>query len=417
MTSDDKTMLVLAALTYRGFLKASEAAIQRDLLPWLAKLPGLGMGAWDLVWGPASFRATTSFVDDAMIFVARQRDTSPTAPPRFAVAIRGTNPVSLFDWVFGDCWVRLAIPWSGTSERTPSAAKISASTALGLAITQRLAAEDPPSAGSRLARFGDDLATAAQGVAQRVSAFDVDRALMDPDSLDDGVVAERVKALVGAADQMLTSAFAGRLRSLFGNLAEPLQQVELRVFHHLMERIASTEDAGETLLQFLNRAVPDGSVVSITGHSKGGALAVAAGLWLDEVWGAAHGARIECFTFAGPTAGNSAFVEHYNARLGPRTRRIVNRRDLVPHAWAPSEMERVRPFYPLLGPTVTLLSQSVAHLEYKHVGGELVEIPSERRNPTFVAEAIYQHLDAYLLAAGLDEKEWSTRSIMLETVS
>jgi hypothetical protein len=414
MTSDDKTMLVLAALTYRGFLKTSEAAIQRDLQPWLLKLPGLGFGTWDLVWGPASFRAVTSFVDDAMIFVVRQRDTSPGGPPRFAVAIRGTNPVSLFDWVFGDFWVRLPIPWS---EARPSAASLSASTALGLAIAQHLAAEDPASAGSRLTRFAGDLAAAAQGMAHRVSAVSVERALKDPDSLDETQVADRVQRLVSAADEALTSEFAGRLLNMFGNLTQPLQQIELHVFHQLLERIASTQDAGETLLEFIKRSVPDGAVVSVTGHSKGGALAVAAALWLDEVWGGAHGSQIECFSFAGPTAGNSAFVEHYNARLGARTRRIVNPRDLVPHAWVPSELERLRQFYPLLGPALTLLSSSVAHLQYVHVGGDVVHIQSERHAANFVAEGIYHHLDAYLHAAGLDEKEWNARSIMLETVS
>jgi hypothetical protein len=414
MTSDDKTMLVLAALTYRGFLKASEAAIHRDLQQWLPKLPPLGLGTWDLVWGPASFRNSTSLADDAMMFVARQRDTSRTSPPRFAVAIRGTNPVSLFDWVFGDFWVRLPIPWS---ESTQPAAKVSASTALGLAIAQHLAAEDPPSGGSRLARFADDLAAAAQGVADRVSAFAADLALTNPDSLDDSVVAERVQRLASAAEGALTSESGDRLLNVLGSVAQPLQHIEMPVFHHLLQRIASTQDAGETLLDFMNRAVPDGAVVSVTGHSKGGALAVAAALWLDEKWAGGHGAQIECFSFAGPTAGNSAFVEHYNARLAARTRRIVNPRDLVPHAWVPAELERLRQFYPLLGPALTLLSRSVAHLHYMHVGGDVIHISSQRRAGTFAAEAIYHHLDAYLHAAGLDETEWNARSLLLETVS
>src|SRR5262249_18961298 len=111
MTQDDKTMLALAALTYRGFGNHSEAAIERALVPWLPLLESEGLGTWDLVWGPATFRTPTSFFDDAMMYVARQR-TPVTPRPRFAIAIRGTNPVSFFDWVFGDFWVQLQIDWN-----------------------------------------------------------------------------------------------------------------------------------------------------------------------------------------------------------------------------------------------------------------------------------------------------------------
>jgi hypothetical protein len=52
MNLDDKTMLALAALTYRGFGHESEAAIDRALRPWLPKLESEGLGRWDLVWGP-----------------------------------------------------------------------------------------------------------------------------------------------------------------------------------------------------------------------------------------------------------------------------------------------------------------------------------------------------------------------------
>jgi hypothetical protein len=68
---------------------------------------------WDIVWGPASFRSTLSLFDDAAMYVARSR----AQPSRFVVAIRGTNPLSLFDWVFGDLLTRRPAPW-GVRHRT-----------------------------------------------------------------------------------------------------------------------------------------------------------------------------------------------------------------------------------------------------------------------------------------------------------
>src|SRR5215831_2057343 len=121
MTRDDKTMLALAALSYRGFGSQSEAAIHDALVAWLPKMEAEGLGRWTLVWGPASFRAQTSLVDDAMVFVAKQSDVPPASPPRYAIAIRGTNPVSPFDWVCGDFWVSLQTDWNPA---VPSPAKL-----------------------------------------------------------------------------------------------------------------------------------------------------------------------------------------------------------------------------------------------------------------------------------------------------
>src|SRR5262245_34448419 len=129
MNSDVKTMLALAALTYRGFGKHDEAAIDAALRPWLPKLEKEGLGQWKLVWGPASFRTRTSMFDDAMMYVAQRQDRPP-AEPHYVVAIRGTNPISLFDWIFGDFWVSMQVDW--TTPGNPPA-KLSASTALGMA--------------------------------------------------------------------------------------------------------------------------------------------------------------------------------------------------------------------------------------------------------------------------------------------
>ena len=63
----------------------------------------------------------------------------------------------------------------------------------------------------------------------------------------------------------------------------------------------------------------------LTGHSLGGALAVAAASLLDQ-----KGCNVEgVYTFGMPRAGNPEFRNDYNRRLGERTR-FVHGDDLVP---------------------------------------------------------------------------------------
>src|SRR5262245_48647629 len=170
MNRDDKTMLALAALTYRGFGQHSEAAVDKLLRPWLPKLEEEGLGKWELAWGPATFRTPTSLFDDAMMYMARQARPSGERA-RYVVAIRGTNPLSIFDWIFGDLWVRLPIDWTPVISEA-AGAKVSASTALGLAIIQHLAAEVPPWRAGKLAAIGSALANAVSDFAELIPEID-----------------------------------------------------------------------------------------------------------------------------------------------------------------------------------------------------------------------------------------------------
>ncbi|MEN3375048.1 MAG: triacylglycerol lipase [Hyphomicrobiales bacterium] len=66
----------------------------------------------------------------------------------------------------------------------------------------------------------------------------------------------------------------------------------------------------------------------LTGHSLGGALAVAVASLLDR-----QGCNVEAVhTFGMPRAGNLAFLNDYDGRLGARTFRFVHGDDLVPTA-------------------------------------------------------------------------------------
>src|SRR5262245_59118963 len=93
-----RIMLTHAATTYRGYASNALAAVDlrrsmRKLLDTLSPVKG----QWQLIWGPAAYRTSLSAFDDAAMYVARHRERS-----QIVVAVRGTNPVSLFDWIFGD---------------------------------------------------------------------------------------------------------------------------------------------------------------------------------------------------------------------------------------------------------------------------------------------------------------------------
>jgi hypothetical protein len=106
-----------------------------------------------------------------------------------------------------------------------------------------------------------------------------------------------------------------------------------------MRHVETARGQGRSLPEFL-RGIEPNSRVAVTDTAR---VARWQSRW-PSGWpspGPAHRAEVECFSFAGPTAGNAAFAQRYNALLSTRTRRIVNRRDLVPHAWVPSELVEV----------------------------------------------------------------------------
>src|SRR5215813_8180692 len=139
-------MLTLAALSYRGFQdvlggRLHEGIVTAALLDGLTTLAPV-RDEWDLVWGPATGRERGQLVDSSAMYVVRDR----RAPSRYVVAIRGTNPISLSDWLLGDLWVGETVDWPFAPASDPAA--ISKSTALGLAALQAMRARtpDPPSA-------------------------------------------------------------------------------------------------------------------------------------------------------------------------------------------------------------------------------------------------------------------------------
>ena len=410
MNHEDTTMLALAALTYRGFGHHSEAVIARMLDPWLDELDAESLGRWRRVWGPACFRAPTSLVDDAMVYVAKQ-DPAPGGPPRYVVAIRGTNPISFFDWLFGDLWVRHRVAWTNGSD-----ARLSASTALGLAILQNLTATEPPSSDAGLAPVANGLASALQGVVRELPELLPLDLLQRPASLSDTALLDRIGLLTGDAGSRLRQSVFGRLREHFDELARPVRTtLEAHVFELLLGHVSAARGRGETLLQFLDRVVEPRARLTVVGHSKGGALALAAALWLAEAWAPAKRAVVDCFAFAGPTPGDAAFAKRYDAALGSRTRCIVNRRDVVPQAWSVKTLGGVGSLYPPLSLAAGGLSASVEKLAYAHVGGTHVEFERpQTESRTMVDDLIHQHMNAYLEEAGLLGPKWNAITLFLD---
>ena len=76
---------------------------------------------------------TGSFSEREAVMYVAQNLRKPTT---FVVAIRGTNPISLSDWISGDLLATETVPWPYGSQS--AGADISLSTALGLSILQHL---------------------------------------------------------------------------------------------------------------------------------------------------------------------------------------------------------------------------------------------------------------------------------------
>lgn len=403
--SDEQVMLTLAGLTYRGFadpwavdghedrVRAAVEAGLDDLAPVKPD--------WSLVWGPATSHESTETVDASMLYVVRHRHD----PARYVIAIRGTNPISLADWGFGDLWVTTTVPWPWAP--VDSRAAVSASTALGLGVLQSVSSR-PTSTMARAPLAS--IVTHAIGTLVRrgvaVSEHAPLAALRDELSAH---ATELLKAWEEKASGQRGLAEARAFAESAGRQAPAIRRL----------RPGSPGAAGQSdLLTFLRSAATEAAApldVTVTGHSKAGALTQAVALWLrealdtpDERWDAGRGAQIHCYAFAGPTPGNGAFARRLEAALGATHHHVRNHNDIVTHAWQADELaeipklygDRTAPFRPL----VEAIVAGVTPLDYRHVRPGVREFAGELRpaSRSFAAEFIYQHLDAYLHDLGLD---------------
>ncbi|AGP33714.1 AarF/UbiB family protein [Sorangium cellulosum] len=179
--------------------------------------------------------------------------------------------------------------------------------------------------------------------------------------------------------------------------------------------------SGKSLIEFLKERVARarGAVrIDVTGHSLGGALAGTLALCLtdlqgtDEVpetlrWDPDRKARVWATTIAAIPAGDPDFAAHSDAQLDGRCDRVANSLDIVPYTGIASEMGIIRHIYEPTVPTGTLISLSFDNvikrltaekLVYQHACRDAVKLEGTVRKggDNFVAEMLYQHVDAYV---------------------
>lgn len=190
---------------------------------------------------------------------------------------------------------------------------------------------------------------------------------------------------------------------------------------------AGLPGAGTTFRDFLKSELGRKTKLTVSGHSLGGALSPVTALWLldtQEEWDPEENAEIYCIPSAGPTSGNSDFARYYdeNAELGTRTTRIFNGLDVVTQAWDLKTLDEAPYDYkPPIDPNwqiellVDLAKNAAKKGNYIQIQPEVKPIPSEFNQgyydpnkstlENFLAQMLYQHIDAYIILLEMPELE------------
>ena len=138
----NQVMLALSYMAYYGFTLDDEdrrntakikQCFENALLNWTPL-----SGQWQLVWGPAVFALPGTKYDDALMYVV-QNTLDPT---QYVIAIRGTNPISIPNWIIWDFQAKELKTWPYGDPQTLNAPMLSESTAFGLIILQGLRPEE-----------------------------------------------------------------------------------------------------------------------------------------------------------------------------------------------------------------------------------------------------------------------------------
>lgn len=92
---------------------------------------------WEVVWGPAVFALPGTKFDDSLMYAVRNIED----PSKYVIAIRGTNPVSIPNWVIWDFQAKYLKDWPFGNPPQYLVPKISESTNFGLIMLQALRPE------------------------------------------------------------------------------------------------------------------------------------------------------------------------------------------------------------------------------------------------------------------------------------
>lgn len=135
--TDIQVMLTLAFIADSGLLiTASECAAELELKGTIAnhlKTMAPVKDNWELVWGPGVYKfPLIAKHSDNTIYVVRNTKN----PSEYVLALSGTNPYEITDWIFEDFLVGTTSAWKFGEQ--PAGARISRSAALSLDILRDL---------------------------------------------------------------------------------------------------------------------------------------------------------------------------------------------------------------------------------------------------------------------------------------
>jgi hypothetical protein len=408
---DPAVALTLAAITYRGSdLNLSDSHSReltfKEMTRCLQTFSQV-RGKWEIVWGPAGFRPGIVGLDTSAMYVARMIH----APRDVAIAIRGTNFFSITDWLSN-----LLIdqrPWTYGDPAAVANVKISASTAIGLHILQRLRSA-PRHTATTNASFWDAAASWVAAHEARLGYALLRLVAQGPRLPADRDLLAAVTSWVqktpgnGLSAEMLD--FVHRLDAAVTQSSS--STVDEMALLEQVERAQDRFPAGISLLDFLRTLIANESGpvdIHVVGHSKGGPLAAALALWLADTQGTAAAAaerwdpnrhaRIGLFTFAAPTPGNSAFAGHFGKQISSDYR-LYNPLDIAPHVWNATEAGEIPNLYngelKILRGLVDALTPVLERLDYQHEGPAQPWPAPQPENEPLPAQIAFQHLDAYL---------------------
>ncbi len=465
--SNEQVMLTLSLLSYGGFWKTgSDGDLKRKRLAksvkyGLENLPTLD-GQWKLIWGPASYRYLGTLFDSSMMYVVQ----NCANPSRFAIVVRGTNPIALSDWLFGDFLYHRQVPWHYGDHSLAPEAKVSLSTALGLKILLGMRSEADPGMLSKEKKFNFlyDRLSASRSHPE-TSAIFAEQPLPDEKQETPNrtlrrllpklasyqefwkLAAQGTENLAYSIGQFLPTDEMIRIYSLRRRLIR-LMDVALDAYTEIPVGVLMPNESPEEeedkegigLLELLgNLAEEHGKrlEISVTGHSKGGALAPALALFLSDTqndlvavpehyqWNPGPDAKIVCYGFAGPTPGNCNFARYFNEQLGKNYYRYNNMMDFASLAWT-DEFRHAAYLYqghvasvPGLDELVHEVADDVAAMDYCHLGRDyslwdnlkrvtdkhvfLFDGKIDPDKKSYMQQWAYQHIDAFIDELGLSD--------------
>lgn len=133
MTFDEnqKHALTFSYMAYLGFGKTgtdreNANEILADIKEAIATWP-ITNDDWEVVWGPALFALPGTVFDDAFLYMVRQKSD----PNQYYIAIRGTNPISIPNWVVWDFQAKEQKAWPFVTPTEAFQPKVSESTNFG----------------------------------------------------------------------------------------------------------------------------------------------------------------------------------------------------------------------------------------------------------------------------------------------